>query len=65
MTTRFKAKPRKVSAQSPTLITVHPNASKTTLNGAMQALHEALPKVVIMVRQQCRIWFSLSGVITL
>lgn len=48
MTTRFKAKPKKVSAQSPTLITVHPNAAKATLNGAMQALHEALPKVVIM-----------------
>ncbi|KAJ1529329.1 hypothetical protein ONE63_006119 [Megalurothrips usitatus] len=48
MTHRFKTKPKKVTAESPTLITVHPNASKTTINGAMQALHEALPKVVIM-----------------
>lgn len=53
MTSRFKTKPKKVAAQSPTLITVHPNASKTTLNGAMQALHEALPKVVIMVCLIC------------
>lgn len=48
MTTRFKTKPKEVNVQSSTLITVHPNASKTTLNGAMQALHEALPRVVIM-----------------